>query len=123
MTYKIGNLDILQFTTPGGYLCRTVEVLGQNGGETQDGTTYRDVIVRKDEITSTLRPMSAADYAALLALLEQGTVQVTYTKRQTRQTAVRAFLVTRQPEAETFSRNGEDWFRGISFTLLERDGH
>lgn len=126
MTFEVQNasgtyVDIMPFVITNGISWKRTYIAGQNGMTMQDGTTILDRIAAKHEWTFAFKPMTAADQAALLALLNPERVTVKHTDPETNTVVFDVFYVSEVPASYLIQRtDGTEYWGGMTATFSAR---
>lgn len=123
MIFIIGGTDLVPLALPGGITWKRVNVDGNNGMTMQDGSRHEDRIAARYEWSFKFRPMTAAQQAALLSLLDPRVVTAQFTDPQTNGAATAVYYVSDVPAGYLISRtDGTEYWGGITATFRSRDG-
>lgn len=123
MVFKVNGTDILPYAMVGGISWKRVNVEGGNGMIMADGTERKDRIAARYEWTFNFRPMTAAEQATLLTLLNPRTVTVEYTDPQTNSTDTAYYYVSDVPAGYLVKRTGgTEYWGGMSATFTAQPG-
>lgn len=87
---------------------------------TADGQLTRDRIAVKRQIDMSFNAMRWADMSATLQLMADEFFDVTYPDPYTGAQATKTFYVGNRKAAVAIVRNGEYWWTGLQFSLIER---
>ena len=120
MILKIGNLDMIPYVARGGIKWQRSDIEGENAGHMLNGTMRRDRIAVKIRLDVTCRPLTAAEQARILSAIEPEFVTLTYTDPVTNSTKSGQFYSNNFPSTFAMVRNGEDWWSGLTFPLIQR---
>lgn len=101
-----------------------VRVMDLDDGETTtrtiDGTLTRDRIAVKRQIEMAWPTLRWEDLSALLQLMQDEFVSVTYPDSMTGQQETKVFYAGDRSSPIAFERNGEMWWEGLEATLTEQ---
>jgi len=123
MNFIISGTDLVPLALPGGISWKRVNVTGKNSMVMQDATLIEDVIAARYEWSFKFRPMTAAQQAALLTLLDPRKVTVTFTDPQTNASATADYYVSDVPSGYLIRRtDGTEYWGGISATFTSKPG-
>lgn len=121
MIFKIGGsggTDIVPLAAVNGISWKRAVIKGGSDMLMMDGTIYEDRIASRYEWTFKFRPMTAAEQAALLALLNPAYVTVQYTDPQRNTLATSVYYVSEVPSGYLIKRtNGPEYWGGITATF------
>lgn len=126
MTFEVKNasgtyVDIMPFVMVGGISWKRKYIDGGNAMTMQDGKTLLDRITDKHEWTLAFKPMTAADQAALLALLDPQSVMVRHTNPETNSIEYDVFYVSEVPASYLIQRTGgTEYWGGMTATFSAR---
>ena len=123
MIFEVNGTDIMPFAAVGGVTWKRTYVEGSNSMIMQDGTQLIDRIAERYEWSFKFRPMTAAEQAALLSLLDPRTVSVRYTDPQTNTTETAAYYVSEIPAGYLTQRtSGTEYWGGLAATFSSKPG-
>lgn len=121
MIFKVGGingLDLVPLAVTGGISFKRVNIKGGNGMTMADGTTFEDRIASHYEWSFKFRPMTAAEQASLLALLDVNYVLVMFTDPETNSTNLCNYYVSDVPAGYLIKRaDGTEYWGGLSATF------
>lgn len=126
MTFQIqdsgGNwIDITPYIAFGGLKWSRNDVEAANAGRMQNGDMQRDRVAIKYRWDVTCRPVTAAEQAMLLTLIEPEYVTVTYTDPTTNATATETYYSNNIPSTFCIRHpNGTEWWTGLAFPLVQK---
>lgn len=121
MVFIVNGTDIVPFAMVGGISWKRVNVEGGNNMVMQSGNQYRDRIADRYVWTFAFRPMTAAEQATLLSLLNPQSVFVQYTDPQTDTLATAYYYVSDVPAGYLVKRTGgTEYWGGMSATFEAR---
>ena len=124
MIFKIGGgagTDIVPMAATGGISWKRVNIEGGNGAVMADGTMFKDRLASRYEWTFAFRPMTAAEQAALLELLNVRYVTVLHTDPETNEDVASIYYVSDVPAGYLIKRtDGTDYWGGMTATFTGR---
>lgn len=125
MSNKLLIIDGEDFTgyidANGGYGVERNDVDGDNSGRTMDATMYRDRIAVKMKLTIKCRPLRGAEARKILNAIYPPYVTVTYNDPRVGIRENVGMYSNNVPAEYLFTKpDGTEWWRGISFPLIER---
>lgn len=125
MKNKLLIIDGEDFTSyidaHGGYSVGRNDVDGEDAGRTMDATMHRNRVAVKMKLTIKCRPLAGAECKKLLNAIYPEYVSVTYYDPRV---GIRSNVVmysNNVPAEYMFTKpDGTEWWKGISFPLVER---
>lgn len=120
MTFSIGGTDITPYIAFGGLKWSRNDVDGPNAGRMQNGEMERDRVATKYRWDVTCRPLTAAEQATILALIEPEYINLTYLDPKDNTVKTARYYSNNFPSTYMIRRsNGEEWWNGLTFPLIE----
>lgn len=122
MVFKIGGVDITPYIAFGGIKWSRNDVDGPNAGRMQNGEMQRDRISTKYRWDITCRPLTAAEQATLLQLIQPEYINVEYTDPLTNLTVsepVRCYSNNFPSTYMIVDSRGVEWWTGLSFPVIQ----
>ena len=121
MTLSINGTDITPYIAFGGLKWSRNDVEAANAGRMQDGTMQRDRKAIKYRWDVTCRPLTAAEQATILTLIEPVYVSVTYTDPTTNTVTSGTYYSNNIPSTFAIRQpNGVEWWTGLAFPLIQQ---
>ena len=125
MTLAIYNgasyVDLMPYVIPTSISYNRSYVEGANKMTMQNGNRFPDRIRDVEPITFSFRPLTTAEQAMILSLLNPAGVTMQYTARATGMTATWIFYPGELPSTYLVKRqNGVEWYGGLSVTMEPR---
>jgi len=120
MVLIVNNVNIVPYIAQGGIKWQRNDIDAPNTGRTMDGTMQRGRVTTKIRMDITCRPMKASELQTILNAIYPEYVNVIYddpmygrvTKTMYSNNNPASFLVIQE--------NGEEWWTGVTFPLVER---
>lgn len=81
MTFKIATVDYSTYLTKYGYQVKEIPMFSDSV-QTLDGVEHVAVIRYRKELTVTIRPLTATEWATLFTALSSGILSITFTVPQ-----------------------------------------
>lgn len=120
MVFKIGNTDITPYIAFGGIKWSRNDVDGASAGRMQTGEMHRDRLATKYRWDITCRPLTAAEQATVLALIQPEYITVQYTDPLTNTTKTGKFYSNNFPSTFCIRRpNGTEYWTGLAFPVIQ----
>lgn len=126
MTFEILNanntyVDIIPYIALGGIKWSRNDVDGANAGRMQNGEMQRDRVATKYRWDITCRPLTAAEQAIILTLIEPEYITVKYTDPQTNSVMTGTYYSNNFPSTFLIRRvNGEEYWSGLAFPVIQK---
>ena len=121
MVFTIGGVDITPYIAHGGIKWSRNDVDGANAGRMQNGEMQRDRIATKYRWDITCRPLTAAEQATILQLIQPEYISVTYTDPLTNTTATGVYYSNNFPSTYLIqSPNGKEYWSGLAFPVIQK---
>ena len=121
MVFKIGGVDITPYIAFGGLKWSRNDVEAANAGRMQNGEMQRDRVAIKYRFDITCRPLTAAEQATVLRLINPEYITVQYTDPLTNTTKTGTFYSNNIPS--TFAihyKNGTEYWSGLAFPVIQK---
>ena len=124
MIFEVNGVDIVPFAMVGGISWKRINVEGGNGMIMANGTDRKDRVTARYEWDFAFKPMTAADQATLLTLLNPESVQVRFTDPQTNSPNTDIYYVSDVPAGYLVKRtNGVEYWGGMTATFSAQSGN
>ena len=126
MTFQIqdsnGNwVDITPYIAHGGLKWSRNDVEASNAGRMQTGEMERDRVAIKYRWDVTCRPLTAAEQAMILTLVNPEFVEVKYTDPLTNSEARETYYSNNIPSTFAIAHpDGTEWWTGLAFPLVQK---
>lgn len=119
MTFSINGTDILQYVTNDGLSWERVDQEGPAAGTSITRRPIRDRVSEQFKWSFSCMPLTAANLADLLTLINPQYVTATYTDPETNVTTVdtQAFVNTAGIKFKRLLIDGVEHFAGLTFTV------
>ena len=120
MTFAINGVDITPYIKYQGIKWSRNDVEAANAGRMQDGTMQRDRVAIKYRWDVSCRPLTAAEQATVLSLINPVYITCTFTDPVTNTTRTATCYSNNIPSTYCIkdSRN-RDWWMGLAFPVIE----
>lgn len=116
-----GGTDITQYIAYGGFKWQRNDIDGPTTGRTLDGMLIRDRLAVKERLDITCHPLTTAELAIVMALIEPEWVSVTYISPRTGGTVTKTMYSNNIPVSFLFARpDGTEYWGGVTFPLIEK---
>ena len=120
MVFKINNVDITPYIAFGGLKWSRNDVEAANAGRMQDGSMQRDRVAIKYRWDVTCRPLTAAEQAIVLSLINPVYITATFTDPVTNTTRTSTCYSNNIPSTYCIQHsNGTEWWNGLAFPVIE----
>ncbi|MBQ1789730.1 MAG: hypothetical protein II008_06110 [Oscillospiraceae bacterium] len=120
MVFKIGDVDITPYITPGGLKWSRNDLEGSSAGRLQNGDMHRDRLATKYQWDITCRLLTAAEQATILALIQPEYITVQYTDPLTNTTKIGRYYSNNFPSTYMVRRaNGTEYWAGLAFPIIQ----
>lgn len=121
MTFAINGVDITPFIAYGGLKWQRADVDGANAGRTLDGTMIRDRRATKIRWDVTCRPLTGAELATVLSLIEPEFVMLNYSNPVTNSVTSGQFYANNFPvQLAHITKDGVEYWSGLTFPLIQK---
>lgn len=105
----------------GGYTIERNDVDGKNAGRTMDATMHRERVAKKFKLKISCRPLTGAECRSILEAIHPEYVTVClYDPRAGLQEGVQMYCSSVSSTYMFRKPNGTTWWKGVSFSLIER---
>lgn len=122
VVFSIGGTNIVPFAAVGGVSRKRNNVEGGNNMKMQSGAQFADRIAAGDEWTFNFRPLTAAEQATLLGLIDPSGVTVQHTDPETNTVISGFYYPSDIPATYLVKRaDGTEWWGGLSVTFSSRN--
>lgn len=119
MVLTINGTDILPYVAEDGIEWQRNDLDGPNAGRSLSGLLIRDRVAIKATLKITCRPLTGAQLATVLSLIEPEWVTVVYTDPTTNAAATKTMYSNNVPATLHNSNGTVDTWTGLSFPLIE----
>ena len=125
MVFKIMNsngvyVDIMPYIASGGIKWSRNDVDGPNAGRMQNGYMQRDRVATKYRWDITCRPLTAAEQAIVLQLIEPQYIMVQYTDPLNNVTVANYCYSNNFPSTYLIKgSDGQDYWTGLAFPVIQ----
>lgn len=121
MTFQINGVDITSYVAPSGIKWTRADVDGPNAGRRLDGILVRDRVAIKYKADVTCKPLTLAQAAVVLGLIEDEWVFVTATNPFKGTVNTYTMYSNNIPAAFAITgQDGNEYWDGIAFPLIEQ---
>ena len=119
MIFTVGGVNFLPYILDSGLEYTRNAVDGPNAGRTASGTMIRDYLTDKLTWKGKCRPLTSAELATILTVLQPERVSVTYTDPATGSAVTGWFYSSTVPATLLRTDGTTDQWAGLTFTLVE----
>lgn len=116
----IDGTDFSNYVAQGGLKWQRNDVEGPSAGRTVDGTMHRERVGVKVTLDVTCRMLTKREAARILQAILPEFVTVEYDDPMYGATIVSTMYSNNVPATHQFTKNGVDYFAGITFPLIEQ---
>lgn len=120
MVLTIDGVNILPYVQADGIEWQRNDLDGPNAGRTLSGLMIRDRVAIKATLKITCRPLTGAQLATILSLIQPEWVTVVYTDPTTNTNVTKTMYSNNVPATLRNTNGSVDMWTGLSFPLIER---
>ena len=120
MTISINGTNITDYIARRGLKWQRSDIDAANSGRTMDGVMHRGRVASKIRLDITCRPLTASELAIVEALVLPEYVTVTYNDPLYGSVTKTMYSNNTPASYEMVSRNGVEWWSGVTFPLIEQ---
>lgn len=121
MTLEIDGVDVTPYIAYGGVKWQRTDVDGEGAGRYLDGTLERNRVAIKIRLDITCRPLKAEEASTVLTVIMPEWVSVKYYDPQLGSVVTKTMYSNNNPASYLMkSRNGIEYWNGITFPLIEQ---
>lgn len=117
---KIDGTDITDYIANGGFQWQRSDVDGEGAGRDLTGDLRRNRVATKRRLDITCRPLKAEEAKTVLTLIMPEWVTVEYIDPQTGGAVTRTMYSNNNPATFLLRKDGQEWWSGITFPLIEK---
>lgn len=120
MILEIDGVDITPYIAYRGVKWQRSDVDGASAGRDLNGDLRRNRMATKRRLDITCRPLKAEEAALVLTAIMPEWVTVHYTDPQAGEVTKTMYANNHPASYLMLAENGQEWWDGISFPLIER---
>ena len=120
MTLTIGSTDITPYIAYKGIKWQRADVDSAQATRTLDGSLQRARVATKIRLDITCRPLTAAEAATILALIQPEWVTVTYSDPMSGTRSNVVMYSNNNPASYLMQKGSTEYWDGITFPLIEK---
>ena len=121
MTFSINGVDITPYIAYGGLKWSRNDVEAANAGRMQNGDMQRDRVAIKYRWDVTCRPLTGAEQATLLTLINPVYVNLKFTDPLTNDIETGTYYSNNIPSTFTIRHpDGTEYWTGLAFPLIQQ---
>lgn len=120
MMLKINGVDFMPFIAKQGVKWQRNDIDAANSGRTMDGQMQRGRVATKIRLDITCRPLTAEEARLVLTTILPEYVSVDYYDPMSGYRSGISMYSNNNPASFLIEKPEDDWWSGITFTLIER---
>ena len=120
MMLKINGVDFMPFIAKQGVKWQRNDIDAPNSGRTMDGMMQRGRVATKIRLDITCRPLTAEEARLVLNTILPEYVTVDYYDPMSGERYGVTMYSNNNPASFLIEKPEDDWWRGITFPLIER---
>lgn len=120
MIFEINGIDMLPFIANSGLKWQRSDIDAPDSGRTLDGLMHRGRVATKIRLDITCRPLKTDEASTVLNTILPEFVSVTYEDPMSGITTKTMYSNNNPAQFLMRKENGEEWWMGITFPLVEQ---
>jgi len=118
MYLAINDIELPRY--PAKFVCKVMDLDdGETTTRTADGRLTRDRVAVKRQLEMTWAPLKWEELSAILQLMRDEFVRVTYPDSETGKIETKSFYAGDRTSPIAIERNGVMWWQGLEVTMTE----